>query len=84
MFLVITLPVVRIAGGLVLFAFGWKLLHDGTDLEDKRPSETGSHSTLIDSFYPLTMPLTVGAIATALGSQRPEERFTLSRTATSR
>jgi multiple antibiotic resistance protein len=25
----ITLPVVRIAGGLVLIAFGWKLLHNG-------------------------------------------------------
>ena len=44
----ITLPVVRIAGGLVLIAFGWKLLHNGADLEDKRPSEAGSHSTAID------------------------------------
>jgi multiple antibiotic resistance protein len=81
----ITLPVVRIAGGLVLIAFGWKLLHNGTDLEDKRPSEAGNHSTVIDSFYPLTMPLTVGpgsiAVAIALGSQRPEERLTFSQLA---
>ena len=45
----ITLPVVRIAGGLVLIAFGWKLLHDGVEPEDKRSSETRSHSTTIDS-----------------------------------
>jgi multiple antibiotic resistance protein len=71
----ITLPVVRIAGGLVLMAFGWKLLHDGVGLEDKR-SEVGSQPTAIDAFYPLTMPLTVGpgsiAVAIGLGSQRPE------------
>ena len=78
----ITLPVVRIAGGLVLIAFGWKLLHNGTDLEDRRPSEVGSQPTAIDSFYPLTMPLTVGpgsiAVAIGLGSQRPEGPLTLS------
>src|SRR5262245_40254309 len=28
----ITLPVVRIAGGMVLIAFGWKLLHTGADM----------------------------------------------------
>ena len=56
----ITLPVVRIAGGLVLTAFGWKLLHDGVEREDNRSSEAKSHSTTINSFYPLTMPLTVG------------------------
>ena len=82
MFFGITLPVVRIAGGLVLIAFGWKLLHNGAELEDKRPSEAGSHSTAIDSFYPLTMPLTVGpgsiAVDIGLGSQRPEEPLTLS------
>jgi multiple antibiotic resistance protein len=81
----ITLPVVRIAGGLVLIAFGWKLLHNGAELEDKRSSEAGSHSTAIDSFYPLTMPLTVGpgsiSVAIALGSQRPEGPLTLSQLA---
>jgi multiple antibiotic resistance protein len=81
----ITLPVVRIAGGLVLTAFGWKLLHDGVEREDNRSSEAKSHSTAIDSFYPLTMPLTVGpgsiAVAIGLGSQRPEGSLTLSQVA---
>ncbi len=71
----ITLPVVRIAGGLVLIAFAWKLLHTGTDSEDQRSAGAVRHSETIDSFYPLTMPLTVGpgsiAVAIALGSQRP-------------
>jgi len=76
----ITLPVVRIAGGLVLIALSWKLLHGG--VVDERSSGARSQSTVNDSFYPLTMPLTVGpgsiAIAIGLGSQRPEGPFTSS------
>ena len=71
----ITLPVVRVAGGMVLIAFAWKLLHTGADLEDQRAARAEGQSTTVDSFYPLTMPLTVGpgsmSVAIALGSQRP-------------
>ena len=71
----ITLPVVRVAGGLVLIAFGWKLLHSGAELEDQRLADAEGRSAAVDSFYPLTMPLTVGpgsmSVAIALGSQRP-------------
>jgi multiple antibiotic resistance protein len=78
----ITLPVVRIAGGMVLIAFGWKLLHNGAQGEDTRSAEAESQPAEIDSFYPLTMPLTVGpgsiAVAIALGSQRPAGPLTLS------
>lgn len=70
----ITLPVVRIAGGLVVAAFGWRLLQapgeygpDQTKVSESAPK--------IDAFYPLTMPLTVGpgsiSVAVTLGSQRP-------------
>jgi multiple antibiotic resistance protein len=73
----ITLPVVRIAGGLVLIAFGWKLLQTGADVETERSGNTDSPSSTMDSFYPLTMPLTVGpgsmSVAIALGSQRPSD-----------
>jgi multiple antibiotic resistance protein len=68
----ISLPVVRIAGGLVVSAFGWKLLNS-----DERPDGEPEHpvSTAPESFYPLTMPLTVGpgsmSVAITLGSQRP-------------
>jgi multiple antibiotic resistance protein len=69
----ITLPVLRIAGGLVVTAFGWKLLHAGDNPDDT--DGTKAPTSQIDAFYPLTMPLTVGpgsiSVAIALGSQRP-------------
>lgn len=71
----ITLPAVRIAGGLVLIAFAWKLLHTGSEHEDHRSASAAGAQEDVDSFYPLTMPLTVGpgsiSVAIALGSQRP-------------
>jgi multiple antibiotic resistance protein len=76
----ITLPVLRIAGGLVVTAFGWKLLHAGENPD--KPKEGTQLNTEVDAFYPLTMPLTVGpgsiSVAVALGSQRPpvERDFT--------
>lgn len=72
----ITLPIVRIAGGLVVSMFGWRLLHSGDD-PDQAPSAdaVAKPMTLHDAFYPLTMPLTVGpgsiAVAITLGSRRP-------------
>jgi multiple antibiotic resistance protein len=78
----ITLPVVRIAGGLVVTAFGWKLLESG-DAEDG-PDDFDEHHRRLkaaDCFYPLTMPLTVGpgsiSVAITLGSQRPKETANL-------
>ncbi len=71
----ITLPVVRIAGGLVLIAFGWKLLQSGTEADAEASASASVPPSAKDSFYPLTMPLTVGpgsiSVAIALGSQRP-------------
>ncbi len=68
----ITLPIVRVAGGLVVAVTGWKLLQTGVE-----PQERTGHPAVIptDAFYPLTMPITVGpgsiAVAITLGSQRP-------------
>jgi multiple antibiotic resistance protein len=68
----ITLPVVRIAGGLIVASMGWRLLHEGSS-EDR--DNAAKHDSSIDAFYPLTMPLTVGpgsiSVAITLGSQRP-------------
>jgi multiple antibiotic resistance protein len=70
----ISLPVVRIGGGLVVTAFGWQLLNSGAsaDGDAAAASEVGKP---LDTFYPFTMPLTVGpgsiSAAIALGSQRP-------------
>jgi multiple antibiotic resistance protein len=72
----ITLPVVRVAGGSVVTAFGWKLLHASETSEAlRKPDSSGTTKGPGDAFYPLTMPLTVGpgsiAVAITLGSQRP-------------
>jgi len=72
----ISLPVLRVAGGSVVTAFGWKLLHAGERLKDHDGAETsGGRMGLADSFYPLTLPLTIGpgslSVAITLGSRRP-------------
>src|SRR5271156_3615871 len=70
----ITLPILRVAGGLIVAATGWNLLQAG-DGDDER----SAHKPVIptDAFYPLTLPITVGpgssAVAITLGSQRPRE-----------
>jgi multiple antibiotic resistance protein len=70
----ISLPVVRIGGGLVVTAFGWKLLN--SENPDGSRADTAAAHAEPESFYPLTMPLTVGpgsiSVAISLGSQRPK------------
>lgn len=73
----ITIPVVRIAGGMVVTAFGWKLLHEDQSHGALKKPDAGETTKRPDtSFYPLTMPLTVGpgsiAVAVTLGSQWPK------------
>lgn len=72
----ITLPVVRIAGGLVVTAFAWQLLHSGDEVDQGTPADRVERPLgPTEAFYPLTMPLTVGpgsiSVAITLGSQRP-------------
>ncbi len=74
----LTLPVMRIAGGIVVAAMGWRLLNSQDNPVESQP---GDHAGVQDraalqlAFYPITMPLTVGpgsiATAVALGSTRP-------------
>ena len=72
----ITIPVLRVAGGLAVASFGWRLLRDG--VEPTNTADKVEQGGPDDAFYPLTMPLTVGpgsiAVAVALGAQRPESR----------
>jgi multiple antibiotic resistance protein len=71
----ISLPVVRIAGGLVVTALGWKLLtqEDFNDHASSGELPAGGRRK-IGSFYPLTMPLTVGpgsmSVAITIGSRK--------------
>jgi multiple antibiotic resistance protein len=78
----ITIPVVRLAGGLLVTLMGWKLLNE--DNNDPHPEREAVHaegqSTQIrESFYPLTLPLTVGpgsiSVALTIGSHRPSGEF---------
>ena len=71
----IQLPVVRIAGGLVVTALGWKLLSAEQLSEHAIDSgPPGAPLRKVGSFYPLTMPLTVGpgsmSVAITIGSRK--------------
>lgn len=75
----ISLPILRVGGGIIVAMAGWKLLHASDDEHgDADISKQPAHSpqTLkIKAFYPLTLPITVGpgsiAVAIALGAQSP-------------
>ncbi|WP_029006053.1 MarC family protein [Azorhizobium doebereinerae] len=73
----ISLPVLRVAGGLVVTFVGWNILNQGNASADTpagdATSEVDIHRVEEQAFYPLTMPLTMGpgsiATAVALGTQ---------------
>ena len=72
----LTLPVVRVAGGLVVTSAGWTLLNRPSESQrDEADASAAVAAGPPDGFYPLTMPLTVGpgsiTVAITLGSQRP-------------
>ncbi|HEV7614110.1 MAG TPA: MarC family NAAT transporter [Steroidobacteraceae bacterium] len=75
----ISIPVLRVAGGIVVAMAGWRMLNE-PDATEQRRSETPSPRTTDVSpsrlaFYPLTMPLTTGpgtiSVAISLGANRP-------------
>jgi multiple antibiotic resistance protein len=71
----IELPVVRIAGGLVVTALGWKLLSQENWSDHGSTGVQAGGANTVGSFYPLTMPLTVGpgsmSVAITIGSRKP-------------
>lgn len=68
----IELPVVSIAGGLVVTALGWKLLSQ--ESWSDHGHVPGGSERKVGAFYPLTMPLTVGpgslSVAITIGSRK--------------
>lgn len=58
----ISLPVVQVAGGLVLASMGWNLLNrpDSPPNPNRTNVQTGLESLQQKVFYPLTFPVTVG------------------------
>lgn len=71
----ISLATVRVAGGLVILAAAWKLLHagDGVDAPPTPVVDAWQREVGRRGFYPLTFPLTVGpgsiSIAITLGAR---------------
>jgi multiple antibiotic resistance protein len=82
----ISLPVVRLGGGLLVAATGWRLLHHTED-DDVHAAAAKKATTLSDaeiaqrSFFPITFPLTTGpgtiAACIALGAQMPSRPILL-------
>src|SRR5262245_38668981 len=76
----ISLPVVRIGGGLLVAATGWRMLQ-GADEDDVHEAaaavttEMSQTEIVRRSFYPITFPLTTGpgtiAASIALGADSP-------------
>jgi multiple antibiotic resistance protein len=73
----VSLPIVRVAGGLLVTANGWRLLNDDGGKapapQTPDPVETWEREVERRGFYPLTFPLTVGpgsvSIAITLGAK---------------
>ena len=71
----ISVPVLRVAGGLIVAAAGWNLLNEGTrKAPDEPPAERRHIDYTSQAFYPLTLPLTTGpgtiAVMISLGLSR--------------
>jgi multiple antibiotic resistance protein len=76
----ISLPVVRIGGGLLVAMTGWRMLHhtepDDVQVAAKQKAQVLSETEIVRrSFFPITFPLTTGpgtiAAAIAFGTQFP-------------
>jgi multiple antibiotic resistance protein len=70
----ITVPVLRVAGGLVVAASGWRLLNAGSTKEEDALASDAKAEYSNQAFYPLTLPLTTGpgtiAVMVSLGLTR--------------
>jgi multiple antibiotic resistance protein len=65
----VSIPALRMAGGLVVAVAGWNLLHESPHGEAGKASTTGTlEEVRRQAFFPLTVPLTTGpgTIATAI------------------
>ena len=79
----ISLPVVQVGGGLIVISTGWALLRQPSDntAQEDRPTKPEQFDRSHQSFYPLTLPLTVGpgaiSVAVTVGASLTErsERY---------
>jgi multiple antibiotic resistance protein len=75
----ISIPVLRVSGGIIIAMSGWRMLN-APDITEQRRTETPNPKSITIApsrlaFYPLTMPLTTGpgtiSVAISLGARRP-------------
>ncbi len=79
----ISLPIVRIAGGLLVASTGWRMLNSQDDDEvrqavaNSQPEALSRAEIVRRSFFPITFPLTTGpgtiTAAMALGAKLPSQ-----------
>ncbi len=75
----VSIPVLRVAGGIVVSMSGWRMLTEPDATEQRRSETPRPRSVDVPpsrlAFYPLTMPLTTGpgtiSVAISLGANRP-------------
>ena len=74
----ISMPALRIAGGLVVAVAGWSMLHETPVASERHAASTVDFAAIQKmAFFPLTIPLTTGpgtiATAIAIGANRPDD-----------
>ncbi len=75
----ISIPVLRVAGGIIVAMSGWRMLTEPDATEQRRSETPNPRWTTVSpsklAFYPLTMPLTTGpgtiSVAISIGAGRP-------------
>lgn len=71
----LSVPVVQVAGGIVVCAAGWDLLRAESVTRIAPDSAPGAAEIARRAFYPLTLPITVGpgtiSVAITLGANHP-------------
>ena len=75
----ISIPVLRVAGGIIVAMSGWRMLTEPDATEQRRSEAPNTHWAIVSpsriAFYPLTMPLTTGpgtiSVAISIGASRP-------------
>jgi multiple antibiotic resistance protein len=73
----ISMPVLRVAGGIIIAVAGFRMLNEGDDTAEREDAlEAASERDASRlAFFPLTLPITAGpgtiSVAVALGTNRP-------------
>ena len=62
----LSIPVVQVAGGAVVVALGWNLLHSERPAADgPRDPNAARQAAVARAFYPLTLPVSIGSAVVA-------------------